>query len=109
MINTVIKLSFIVLTGSLLLLIAGFPAISSVNDGKDDFIIVDCLLPGQIRKLGKKAVFQTARRPIRTSAKNCEIRGGEYVAFDRSTYASALKVWLSKSKEGDSGIRCLST
>lgn len=68
MINTVIKLSFIVLTGSLLLLIAGFPAISSVNDGKDDFIIVDCLLPGQIRKLGKKAVFQTARRPIRITA-----------------------------------------
>ncbi|MFC6672944.1 caspase family protein [Marinobacterium aestuariivivens] len=67
----------------------------------DDFLIVDCLLPGQVRKLGRQLTYQTARRPIRTSAVNCEIRGGEYVAYDRADYASALKVWLPKALEGD--------
>lgn len=63
--------------------------------------VVDCLLPGQIRKLGNEMTYLTARRPIKTTAGNCEIRGGEYVAYDRANYASALKVWLPQAKEGD--------
>jgi len=65
------------------------------------FLIVDCLLPGQLRKLGQSATYLTARRPIKTSASDCEIRGGEYVAFDRSNYSTALKIWLPKALEGD--------
>ena len=38
---------------------------------------------------------------IKTSAQDCEIRGGEYVSYDRSDYATALKVWLPQAKEGD--------
>ncbi len=67
----------------------------------DDFLIVDCMLPGQLRRLGQQMTYQTARRPIRTSAVNCGIRGGEYVAYDRADYASALKVWLPKAQQGD--------
>lgn len=43
----------------------------------------------------------TARQAVRTSARNCEIRGGEYVAFDRANYATALKVWLPLAEGGD--------
>jgi hypothetical protein len=67
----------------------------------DDLLIVDCLLPGQIRKLGTQMTYLSARRPIRTTAQDCEIRGGEYTAYDRASYASALKVWLPKAQEGD--------
>lgn len=67
----------------------------------EDLMIVDCLLPGQLRKLGGQATYLTARRPIKTSAVDCEIRGGEYVAFDRANYATALKVWLPFANEGD--------
>src|SRR5690349_13757603 len=42
----------------------------------DAYMVVDCLLPGQVRKLGRTATFITPRRPIRTSGMNCEIRGG---------------------------------
>ncbi len=63
--------------------------------------VVDCLLPSQIRKLGSQVTYLTARRPIKTTAGNCEMRGGEYVAYDRSNYASALKVWLPQAKSGD--------
>src|SRR3989304_956805 len=67
----------------------------------DEFLVVDCLLPGQIRKLGKRTTFLTARRPIKAAAGDCEIRGGEYVSYDRSDYATALKVWLPQAQEGD--------
>ncbi len=63
--------------------------------------VVDCLLPGQVRKLGSQMTYLSQRRPVRTSAADCEVRGGEYVAYDRADYASALKVWLPKAQEGD--------
>lgn len=63
--------------------------------------IVDCLLPGQIRQMGQSFTYVTARRPVRTTAANCELRGGEYVAFDRANYATALKTWQPKASKGD--------
>lgn len=66
----------------------------------DKLFVVDCLLPGQVRKLGQALTYITPRRPIKTSAIDCEIRGGEYVAYDRTDYSTALKVWLPQAKEG---------
>ncbi len=63
--------------------------------------IVDCLLPGQIRQLGSGAIYISPRRPIKTTAADCEIRGGEYIAYDRADYRTALNVWLPKAKAGD--------
>ena len=34
--------------------------------------VVDCLLPGQVRKLGTQMTYLSARRPIRTTAADCE-------------------------------------
>ena len=67
----------------------------------DQFLVVDCLLPGKVRKLGAGATYVTPRRPVKTSARDCEIRGGEYTAFDRATYAGALRVWLPLAESGD--------
>ena len=67
----------------------------------DPFEVVDCLLPGQIRQLGTQVTYVTARRPIRTTAEDCAIRGGEYVALDRADYGTALKVWISAAQGGD--------
>lgn len=66
----------------------------------EDLLVVDCLLPGQIRQLGRQATFMGARRPIRTTQADCQIRGGEYVAFDRANYQTALKVWLDAAMAG---------
>ena len=66
----------------------------------DDTLIVDCILPGQVRKLGRMT-YMTARRPVKTTALMCEIQGGEYVAYDRSNTATALTVWMEKALEGD--------
>lgn len=67
----------------------------------DDLFIVDCLLPGQIRSLGSRATFVSPRRAVRTTAQDCGIRGGEFVAYDRANYATALKVWLPQANGGD--------
>ncbi len=71
------------------------------SDNVNKLQIVDCLLPGQIRQLGQSFTYVTTRRPVRTTAADCELRGGEYVAFDRANYATALKTWQPKANEGD--------
>jgi hypothetical protein len=67
---------------------------------RQDLEIVDCLLPGQVRMLGNMT-YLSARRPIRTNAADCRIRGGEYVAYDRADYKSALRVWMDLANSGD--------
>lgn len=67
----------------------------------EDLLIVDCLLPPQVRQLGESMTYLSARRPIRTAARDCARRGGEYVAFDRASMASALRVWLPAAQAGE--------
>jgi uncharacterized protein len=67
---------------------------------REDLEIVDCLLPGQVRQLGSMS-YLAPRRPTHTTASDCRIRGGEYVAFDRADLKSALGVWLPAAQAGD--------
>jgi len=76
--------------------IAASPAESDINQ----FMVVDCLLPAQIRRLGNMT-YAAARRAIKTNTAECEARGGEYVAYDRASSATTLKVWLPLAEEGD--------
>jgi hypothetical protein len=66
-----------------------------------DFMMVDCLLPGQVRRLGTRSTYLSARRPVRTAARDCRIRGGEYVEYDRADLRSALGAWLPLAEAGD--------
>lgn len=62
--------------------------------------IVDCLLQGQIRKLGT-TIYQLPPRPVRLPAIDCEIRGGDFLVYDRANFATSLSHWLSLAKKGD--------
>jgi hypothetical protein len=73
----------------------------SGSQNADELLVVDCLLPGRVRQLGQQMTYLTPRRPIKTTASDCAIRGGEYTAYDRASYATALKVWLEPAKAGD--------
>lgn len=74
---------------------------TALPENPDKLLIIDCLLPPQVRKLGSSMTYAAARRPIKTSAADCEIRGGEYVAYDRADYRTALAVWLPEAQAGD--------
>ncbi len=79
---------------------ASVQQIAQQSNGSE-WLVVDCLLPGQIRNLGSGLTYLTQRKPIKTSAVDCEIRGGEYVAFDRADYKTALSIWLPQAQEGN--------
>lgn len=66
----------------------------------DDLLIVDCLLPGQVRRLGAFATGVSPRRPAKLGARECEQAGGEYALPSRNPQA-ALKLWLPFAQEGD--------
>lgn len=94
------------LAGFLIVLGAGvaggaLPAHASTPAVPEDLLVVDCLLPGQMRRLGGQANFLSARRPVRTTQADCAIRGGEYVAYDRADYRTAMKVWQGAAESGD--------
>lgn len=71
------------------------------DEDADKLLIVNCLLPGQIKKLGANSVFVTPRRPVKVTGLECEERGGEYTAYDKANSATALKVWLPTAKDGN--------
>ncbi len=77
------------------------PSTDDPSKDVDKLMIVDCMLPGKIMRLGGGTRYMTARRPIKTTGADCEIRGGEYIAYDRASYATSLKVWLPDAKAGD--------
>lgn len=67
----------------------------------DPFEVVNCLFPGEIRQLGTQMTYVTPRRPARVTAEDCAMGGGEYVAFDRADYKTALNVWMAEAEKGD--------
>lgn len=101
---TLVALSFLALAGC-----AADPALTARPPGApnastlraEDLYVVDCLLPAQIRQLGRLSPYLAPRRAVKTSARDCEIRGGEYVSYDRGDHATALRVWLPLAREGD--------
>jgi len=82
---------------------SGPPGKNTATQGmvtRQDLEVVDCLLPGVVRSLGNTS-YITQRRPIRTTSSDCHIRGGEYTAYDRADYKSALRVWITAAEAGD--------
>ncbi len=65
-----------------------------------DLYVVDCLLPGKVRRLGN-TTYLGPRRPVKTTAADCRIKGGEYTDYDRADYRSALAIWLAAAEAGD--------
>lgn len=90
---------------ALLATLAGAAAHAQAPDevekfSRADLEIVDCLLPGQVRQLGSRT-YLSPRRPTMTTAADCRLRGGEYVAFDRANLQTALRVWMDAAQGGD--------
>lgn len=74
------------------------PAATPTADG---LLIVDCLLPGKVQRLGTQSTYVTARRAAKLTAAACAARGGEYTAADRASLASASRIWLPLARAGD--------
>lgn len=68
----------------------------------EDFFVVDCLLPGQVRQLGQSFTYMAPRQAVKTTAFDCGLRGGEFTAYNRASYQTALKVWLPQAEQGNS-------
>lgn len=78
--------------------------VKKVKDGQitpDMLYIVDCLLPPQIRQLGQNYTYIPPRKPAKLTAKECALRGGEYVAYDEANFATVAKVWKQQADGGD--------
>lgn len=80
---------------------AALAAQTGATGGVEDYVLVDCLLPGQIRRLGTRMTYLTPRRLVKATQSDCAIRGGEYVLFDRSDYSTALQTLLPRARGGD--------
>jgi hypothetical protein len=67
----------------------------------NDYVLVDCWLPGRVHQLGTRLTYLGPRRLIKTTKSDCGIRGGEFILFDRSDYSTALATLLPKARAGD--------
>ena len=87
----------LILAASLLLL--PLPAPFAQVSSEAPAGIVDCLLPGALRRVGG-ALYQMPQRPARTSASECTIRGGDFLLYDRANYETSLKHWTTQAEQG---------
>ncbi len=85
---------------ALLALVGVAGAARADSDNADDFLIVDCQLPAQIRQLGQNATFLAPRKAIKASAHDCALRGGEFTRGDAGGPAG-LRMWLPAAQQGD--------
>lgn len=93
-----------VLAPCLVLMACAVPPGSSAQgqpSAVDGHLVVDCLLPGQRKRIGNKYSYIGPRRPAKTTASECAIRGGEYVEYDRADYRTATAVWMAQAEDGD--------
>ncbi len=67
----------------------------------EDLTVVDCLLPGRMRKMGQTLTWVDRPRPVKKTISDCEILGGQYVLFDRANFDTALAVWKVAADQGD--------
>ena len=67
----------------------------------EDAIVVDCQLPGKLRKLGGTRTYLTPGRLVRTPAIICRTRGGEYTLGDLASGTLSLQRWLVPAEKGD--------
>lgn len=63
------------------------------------FEVVPCLLPARIRKLGNMT-YPERRRLVEVSARDCELRGGEYTFYDRAAPESAAAFFRKLADDG---------
>lgn len=102
--NTYQFVVYIVIITSLVSCGSNPPKITQVKEGQitaDQLYIVDCLLPPQIRQLGQNYTYASPRQPIKLTARDCALRGGEYVAYDQASFSSAAKAWQPQAEAGD--------
>ena len=66
-----------------------------------DAVVVDCQLPGKLRRLGGMRTYLTPGRLMRTSAIVCRTRGGEYTLGDLASGTLSLQRWMVPAENGD--------
>ncbi|MCP5185939.1 MAG: caspase family protein [Pseudomonadales bacterium] len=65
-----------------------------------EYQVVPCLLPARVRRLGGMT-YPERRKLVETSARDCELRGGEYTYYDRAQPESAAKFFRKLADDGD--------
>lgn len=75
------------------------PSIAHADEA-DEYSVVNCLLPGQIRRVGGMT-YVGKRKPLKTTVGECQLRGGEYVLDAPASYQSALRIWQEAASQGD--------
>ncbi|MCL7943689.1 caspase family protein [Marinobacter sp. ATCH36] len=75
------------------------PSIAHADDA-EEYSVVNCLLPGQIRHLGGMT-YVGKRKPLQTTVGECKLRGGEYVLDEPASFQAALSIWQEAANRGD--------
>jgi hypothetical protein len=66
-----------------------------------DAVVVDCQLPGSLRKLGGMRTYMTPGKLVRLPAVDCRSVGGDYEIADLSSGTLSIDRWKPLAEQGD--------
>jgi chromosome segregation ATPase len=66
-----------------------------------DAVVVDCQLPGSLRKLGGMRTYMTPGKLMRLPAVDCRSAGGDYEIADLSSGTLSIDRWKPLAEQGD--------
>lgn len=67
----------------------------------NELLVVNCELPGRIRRIGRYAETVARGKNVRTTALDCGIRGGKYDVYDPANYETAYGIWRERAATGN--------
>ena len=63
--------------------------------------IVDCIVEGAVRQMGRGMIYQEQPRMTRTTEFECASMGGTFIAFDPASPNTVIEKWLPFAESGD--------
>ena len=103
-----LSIKLVLLGAAVLGVLSGCASSGTPADAKlelSELDIVDCIVEGSVRQMGRNFAYQEPPRMARISETDCAALGGSFVLYDPAKPESVIEKWLPFAEGGDAAAQ----